>query len=167
MSKTIPRPGRSGSGQFFRALAGLPVRLRNNADFAQGQTSSVCAGLAALTQATDAVMVCLGDMVLLTSADYRELIARFALLTDHSILVPQYRGQRGNPVVIAQWRLPQIVLGQRNLGCRKLIAEHPEDVFVHESAHDRVVADLDTPEDYARLLRRLQAASGTALEPST
>ena len=34
-------------------------------------------------------------------------------------------------------------------------AEHPDDVFIHEAAHDRFTIDMDTPEDYARILERL------------
>ncbi|SPE27520.1 putative MobA-like protein [Burkholderiales bacterium] len=144
------------------ALAGLPVRLQANRAFEDGQMSSVAAGVAALTQATDAVMVCLGDMVLLTGDDYRELVRAFAALRDQSILVPQFQGQRGNPVVIAQWHLPQLLAGQRNLGCRKLVADYPQEVFAYEAAHDRFVSDMDTPQDYERILRRLESAGGSA-----
>jgi len=45
-----------------------------------------------------------------------------------------------------------------NPGCKKLIAEHPDEVFVHEARHDRFALDMDTPEDYARVLARLECA---------
>lgn len=142
-----------------QALAGLPVGLQANPAFAQGQMSSVAAGARALTRETDAVMVCLGDMVLLTGADYQELVHAFARLTDRSILVPRYQGQRGNPVLIGRRHLPELALGQRNLGCRKLISDHPEEVYAYDALHDRYVADMDTPEDYAAIMRRLAAAA--------
>jgi len=145
-----------------QALSGLPVRLLANRAFEDGQMSSVAAGAAALTRATDAVMVCLGDMVLLTGEDYRELVRAFAALSEKSILVPHFQGQRGNPVVIASWHLPKLLAGQRNLGCRKLVADHPDEVFAYEAAHDGFVSDLDTPQDYARILRRLEEAAPTA-----
>jgi molybdenum cofactor cytidylyltransferase len=53
--------------------------------------------------------------------------------------------------------------GTRNLGCRKLIAGHPEDVYPHDPGHDRCFDDLDTPADYARLLQRLGLPSPAAL----
>ena len=116
--------------------------------------TSVAAGIAALND-VDAVMVCLGDMILLTPADYREPVDAYALLTDQSIVVPKHRGQRGNPVLFAASWLPEVISGRRNINCRKLIADHPDDVFAYESDHDRFVTDMDTPEDYIRVLDRL------------
>jgi molybdenum cofactor cytidylyltransferase len=137
------------------ALSGLPIRVQANPRFEEGQMTSVAAGVGALQRDTDAVMVCLGDMVLLTAADYRELIDRYARLRDKSILVPRFQGQRGNPVIFAHRRVPDVVAGRRNPGCRDLIANHPEDVFGYQATHDRFVIDLDTPEDYVRILSRL------------
>jgi molybdenum cofactor cytidylyltransferase len=149
------------------ALAGLPIRVQANPSFEESQMTSVAAGAAALRQVTDAVMVCLGDMVLLTAADYRELAQCVARLTDKSILVPQYQGQRGNPVVFASARLPEVINRRRNLGCRNLIADHPDDVFAYQAAHDRFVTDLDTPEDYARILDRLGLAHSDLMDRAT
>jgi molybdenum cofactor cytidylyltransferase len=154
-----------GAEAVGQALAGLAIRLQANARYREGQMTSVAAGLGALTQTADAVLVCLGDMVLLTSADYRELVESHARHPDKSILVPQFNGQRGNPVVIAHSHLAQILSGQRNLGCRRLIADHPEQVHAHQAEHDRFVIDLDTPEDYVRVLRRLESAAPVAMEP--
>jgi molybdenum cofactor cytidylyltransferase len=50
------------------------------------------------------------------------------------------------------------------LGCRRLIADHPREVHVHESHHDRYVVDLDTPQDYANVLRQLRLSASPALE---
>jgi molybdenum cofactor cytidylyltransferase len=153
------------------ALAGLPVRLQANPRFEQGQAASVAAGVAALAHAVDAVMICLGDMALLEAVDYRELIDAFAGIGDKSILLPQFDGQRGNPVLFASWLAPQVIGGECNPGCRRLIAERPQDVFVYQAAHDRFVIDLDNPQDYQCLLGRLArlprmaAGSTVALTP--
>jgi len=143
-----------------QALTGLPIGLRANPRFEQGQAISVAAGVAALSQTVDALMVCLGDMVLLTAVDYRELVGAFAQIGDKSILVPYHEGHRGNPVVLAQWLLPGVIAGRCDPVCRKLIAEHPEHVFTYQAAHDRFVTDMDTPADYARILGRLGMAGG-------
>ena len=45
--------------------------------------------------------------------------------------------------------------GRRLIGCRKLAQQYPEETWYFEVAHDRYTTDLDTPEDYRRVLQRL------------
>ena len=142
----------------MEALDGLPVTFKTNPRYEEAQTTSVAAGVAALRAPCNVVMVCLADQVLLDAADYRELIDAFAAMRRGSILVPVFGGQRGNPVVFCASYAPEVIGGHVNPGCRKLIAEHPEEVFIHEAAHDRFTIDMDTPEDFARILARLGAA---------
>lgn len=137
------------------ALQELDVKVQFNPHHAEGQMTSVAAGVAALGRPCDAVMVCLGDMALLDSADYAELAQAFAARSSGAILVPRRNGIRGNPVVFASDFIPEVLAGNRNLGCRKLIADHPEEVFAYEPVHDRFFVDLDTPADYAQLRERL------------
>jgi molybdenum cofactor cytidylyltransferase len=146
------------------ALAGLPIRVHRNPRYAEGQATSVAAGVAALTQAVDAALVCLGDMVLLTAQDYREVVGAYGENLEKSILVPHFQGRRGNPVLIAEWRLPQVISGHSNPGCRKLIEENPDDVYCYPAAHDRFISDMDTPQDYEDVLRRLAPAESPAGE---
>jgi molybdenum cofactor cytidylyltransferase len=139
----------------FEALDGLDVRFQSNPRYRDGQMTSVAAGVAALHEPCDAVMVCLADQVLLDAADYRELVDAYASMTRGAILVPFFEGARGNPVVFASSYAHEVVNGHVNPGCRKLIAEHPDEVTVHEAMHDRFTVDMDTPEDYARICARL------------
>ncbi|MGF6599928.1 molybdenum cofactor cytidylyltransferase [Paraburkholderia sp. GAS448] len=139
----------------MEALDGLPVRFQSNPRYEEGQMTSVAAGVAALGGPCNVVMVCLADQVLLDAADYRELIDAFAAMSHGSILIPVFNGQRGNPVAFSASYAAEVISGHVNPGCRKLIAEHPEEVFVHEAAHDRFTIDMDTPEDYAHILARV------------
>ncbi|ABE35963.1 2-C-methyl-D-erythritol 4-phosphate cytidylyltransferase family protein [Paraburkholderia xenovorans LB400] len=142
----------------MEALDGLPVAFRSNPRYEEGQMTSVAAGVAALTAPCNMVMVCLADQVLLDAADYRELIDAFAAMPRGSILVPFFNGQRGNPVVFSASYAAEVVSGHVNPGCRKLIAEHADEVFIHEATHDRFTTDMDTPDDYARIQARLSDA---------
>ncbi|MCX5538030.1 nucleotidyltransferase family protein [Paraburkholderia sp. CNPSo 3076] len=141
----------------FEALDGLDVRFESNPRYREGQMTSVASGVAALQAACDAVMICLADQVLLETADYRELIEAYASMPYGSILVPMFDGARGNPVVFASSYCPEVVGGRVNPGCRKLIAEHSGEVFLHEAAHDRFCVDMDTPADYLSVLARVES----------
>jgi molybdenum cofactor cytidylyltransferase len=138
------------------ALADLPLSFQSNPRYAQGQMTSVIAGLAALRAPCSAVMICLADMVLLQPQDYRHVAQVFAGLPGNTILVPHHRGARGNPVTFAASRVPEVLAGTINPGCRRLIEEHPEDVLSFEFDHDRFVRDIDTPQDYARIRDEMQ-----------
>ncbi len=137
------------------ALADLPVSFRSNPRYAEGQMTSVTAGLSALQASCTAVMICLADMVLVQPEDYRTLANIFVDLPRDAILVPHHNGQRGNPVTFAASRVPEVLSGAVNPGCRKLIADHPQDVVCREFAHDRYTTDMDTLADYTRIRERV------------
>jgi CTP:molybdopterin cytidylyltransferase MocA len=63
--------------------------------------------------------------------------------------------QRGNPIIFAASYAPEVVAGERKLGCRKLANAYPNEVFRFEASHDRYTTDMDTPDDYARICGRL------------
>jgi molybdenum cofactor cytidylyltransferase len=144
------------------ALDGLPVTFQFNPRYQEGQMTSVAAGVGALSAPCNVVLVCLADQVLLTADDYRELVEAYGAMPHGSILVPFYRGRRGNPVAFSVNDAAEVASGHVNPGCRKLIEEHPEAVVVHEATHDRFAVDMDTPEDYASILARLTSTPQTA-----
>ena len=147
------------------ALRDLPMRIVYNPDYQHGQMTSVNVGLAALALPCDAVMVCLADQVLLSTADYAQLAQAYLNRPYGSILVPYFEGRRGNPIVFDRKHIAEILQGQRNLGCRKLVQDNPEAVYVYEAEHDGYVMDLDTPQDYELVLKRLVAA-GPQVSPA-
>ncbi|WP_031358598.1 nucleotidyltransferase family protein [Caballeronia sordidicola] len=148
----------------MEALDGLQVTFQGNPRYEQGQMTSVAAGVAALRAPCSIVLVCLADQVLLEAADYREVVNAFAAMPRGSILIPMFNGQRGNPVAFSSSYAAEVISGHVNPGCRKLIAEHPDEVFIHEAAHDRFVVDMDTPQDYARILARLGHTPATVAD---
>ena len=141
--------------EVITALADLPVTFCSNPRYMEGQMKSVTSGLTALRASCTAVMICLADMVLLRPEDYRALGSVFAELPRDAILVPQHGNDRGNPVTFAASRAPEVLSGAVNPGCRKLIADHPQDVVCRQFDHDRYTTDMDTLDDYARIWRRL------------
>lgn len=150
-----------------RLLAGLGAQLVYNERHRDGQMTSVDCGLRALAgNESEGVMICLADQPLLTPADITALMDAFRKRVHGSIVVPTYRGRRGNPIVLANLQRAAILAGGRNLGCRRLIERNPELVTTVEMNSDHVVFDLDTPQDYAELQRRLGDGVPPARRPT-
>ena len=136
------------------SVASFPVTLAHNAEFVLGQQSSVRVGLQALRGNFDAVLVVLADQPLLGAADLTELIAAFKKRPAGHVVVPVVNGQRGNPIVMDDVALADILASDTNLACRHLVERQPELVHVHASTNTRFVTDLDTLADLEALAQR-------------
>jgi len=133
------------------ALGKLPVERVRNPAFAEGLSSSLKAGLAALPADVDGVIVCLGDMPLVAGRDLDRLIAAFNPLEGRAIIVPTRRGKRGNPVLWAKRFIPEMAELAGDVGAKHLIGEHAELVCEVEMDSDGVLVDIDTPDALAAL----------------
>ena len=146
-----------------RAVVDLPITVQPNLRFEEGQMTSVAIGVGALARATDAIMVCLGDMALLGRQDYLDLVAAYESATESSIVIPYHGEERGNPILFAASYAPEVVAGDRKLGCRKLANAYPNEVRRYVAEHDRYTTDMDTPDDYARICRRYAEREGVTV----
>jgi len=135
-------------------IRGLAVALCHNIDYEQGQMSSVRAGSRVLTGAHAGMMVALCDMPFLTADDYRRLHQQFCAQNSSKILIPEFAGERGNPIIIPRILIADIANGALNAGCKKLVRDHPELVETTEVASVAYISDIDTPGDYQRTLDR-------------
>ena len=131
-------------------LEGLSVRSVINNDYASGQMTSVHCGLGSLRQACDGVIVALGDQPALTVADVNHLVGAFFARDGGEVVVPEFKGKRGNPIIISSQCKQEIVTGKYNFGCRRFIENNPELVRTVDMPGPSVVIDLDTPMDYRR-----------------
>ncbi len=144
------------------ALGKLPVERVLNADFADGLSTSVKCGIAALPPDIDGVIICLGDMPLITGRDIDKLIAAFNPLEGRAIVVPVRRGKRGNPILWASRFLPEMASLSGDVGARHLITEHAELVTEVEMDSDGVLVDIDTPDALAALRDKIRPGAASA-----
>ena len=144
------------------ALGRLPVERVRNPDFAEGLSTSLKRGLAALPGELDGVAVCLGDMPLISGRHLDRLIAAFNPLEGRAIVVPTRRGKRGNPVLWAKRFFPEMAQIAGDVGARHLIGEHAELVAEVEMDDDAILVDIDTPEALAALQARGKSAAAAA-----
>ena len=140
------------------AIGKLPVERIRNPEFAEGLSTSLKCGIAALPSDLDGALVCLGDMPLLTGRHLDRLIAAFNPLEGRAIVVPVRRGKRGNPVLWSKRFFPEMTELAGDVGAKHLIGEHAELVAEVEMDDDAVLVDIDTPEALDALRRKTKPA---------
>jgi molybdenum cofactor cytidylyltransferase len=128
------------------ALRGLPIRTVMNPRYAEGQSTSLRAGLDALAQGTEAAIVALGDQPLPHPRLLRQLVEAFRT-SGRPIVAPVYRDGRGNPVLFASSVFDELRRVEGDRGGRPVIARDPERV-AEVPVDAPMPADIDTPEDY-------------------
>jgi molybdenum cofactor cytidylyltransferase len=128
------------------ALAALPVRTVVNPRYAEGQSTSLRAGLDALPPGTEAAVVALGDQPLVDPGVIRRLVSAFRATT-RPIVVPVYRDGRGNPVLFAAALFGELRAVTGDQGGRGVIARDPARV-AEVPVDAPMPTDVDTPQDY-------------------
>jgi len=150
---------------------GFPITLVHNASHAEGQQVSVRAGLAALSGPFDAVFVMPSDLPLISADDLVELIGAFKKRPSGHVVVPVVDGARGNPILLDETALADIMASDTNLACRHLIDNNPDLVHRYVTGNTHFTTDLDTPDDLKVLTEqtgwRLELPAGKAGETTS
>lgn len=133
------------------ALTAKDVGFAHNPDFAEGLSTSLAAGLGALPQDLDAVMVVLGDMPRIRPAHIDRLIAGFNPVEGRAICVPTFKGKRGNPVLWGRQFFAEMAQVAGDVGAKHLIGEHADQVAEVAMDDDAIFVDIDTPQALAKL----------------
>ncbi len=137
-----------------RTLAGRPVRFVHAPDYAQGLSASLKAGIAAVPPECAGAIVCLGDMPLVTGRMIDRLLAAYDAEEGRTIVLPNFRGKQGNPMLWDRRYFPEILDISGDIGARFLLAKHMEAVVEVEMADEAVLRDIDTPEALAAMPKR-------------
>ena len=132
------------------------LRFDTNPDFADGLSTSVRTGVAALGKDIDAAIVQLGDMPGVNSALLDRLMAAFNPVEGRSICVPTVGGKRGNPVLWDRRFFAEMAKVSGDTGAKHLIGEHADLVCEVEMAGEAAITDIDTPEALAAWRARAQ-----------
>jgi molybdenum cofactor cytidylyltransferase len=131
-------------------LAGRPVRLVYNPDYAVGEMlSSVMAGLRAAEG--EAALLALGDHPSLDRAVVEQIVGAYRRGLG-SIVFPSYQMRRGHPFLVDRRHWAGILaLGQQD-NLREYFRVVPAEIHHVVVETPNVLQDMDTPAEYQRVL---------------
>jgi nicotine blue oxidoreductase len=132
--------------------ASLLVRVVDNPDYEKGQLSSLVKGLDAVDRpGVTAALVTLIDVPLVAPATVRTLVRTFQ--SGSSLIVrPASRGRHGHPVIFDRALFDEFRRADPAQGAKQVVRAHAGEILDVEMADEGAFADIDTPEEYARLI---------------
>ncbi|HNW42921.1 MAG TPA: nucleotidyltransferase family protein [Elusimicrobiales bacterium] len=147
--------GRSSS-EILAGWTSVGEKIALNPKPENGQLSSLRAGLAAVSQFSEAFMVCLADQPTVSAETYQKLIYFWQSNKD-SVIIPRTfrtedsRLKRGHPIIIPAAHKNLCFEGPLDKGLH-WVTHHPSVKIADlEVADPEIIRDFDTPEDYAQL----------------
>lgn len=126
------------------------VRIVVNADYASGMASSLRVGLAAANPKSDAALIVLADQPFVSPETMNEIVEQYCR-SDAEIVVPQYQGSRGNPVLLGRSVFAEAMALEGDVGCRAIFAQQTKGILRVDVDDPGILADIDSREDYERL----------------
>jgi len=115
------------------------------ADYVEGMSASLRAGIASLPADADAAFVFLGDMPRVPT----EVLHRMAqaVADGAAAAAPVFEGRRGNPVLLARSLFPQLLALTGDAGARGVLQALGDRLALVEAPDDGVLFDVDRISD--------------------
>jgi molybdenum cofactor cytidylyltransferase len=140
-----------------RAVSGLPVQLAVNVNPGAGMAGSLRAGVLLVPQEAEAILIALGDQPLIDPGLIDLMIAAWRG-NRGLIVVPEYDGVRGHPVLFDASLRADLMLVEGDRGARGIIDKHDLDVY-RLRVDGPPPVDVDTADDLTALERQLAAGA--------
>jgi len=122
------------------------IKIISNKNFKDGMASSIKEGLKQLSTKAEFFFICLGDMPNVNKQIYNNLIkAR----NNHQIIIPTYKGQRGNPVLFNKSMKEIIINIEGDKGAKKVINMYEKKIFTFETNDQSIIQDFNTQENFS------------------
>lgn len=122
------------------------VKVVENGGYELGMGSSLRAGLSALNSDKDAALIVLADQPFVRPQSINEIISQYRQ-SDAHIVVPTYRGFRGNPVLLDRSVFPEVMALTGDVGCRAIFGDHPDGIAKVAVDDIGILLDIDSKQD--------------------
>jgi molybdenum cofactor cytidylyltransferase len=132
------------------ALEGVKVVI--NQQYREGMGSSLRSGLAALAPDINAALIVLADQPFVRPPTLDRIIDRY-IESGVQIVIPTYRGFRGNPVLLDRSVFAEVMSLTGDVGCRAIFGSHTEGIVKVPVDDIGILLDIDSKDDFDRLQR--------------
>lgn len=146
------------ANELHPVLEGLGVQRISNDNYADGMFSSVKKGIASLTQEVDGFFLLPVDNPIIQKETLFKLYETFNL-GKLGIVYPAFQGERGHPPLISSQYKDKILSWNGDGGLKRLLEYYQEDSVDVETGDPGVLMDMDTPEDYRKMLEYVGCVS--------
>jgi CTP:molybdopterin cytidylyltransferase MocA len=123
--------------------------LTENIDFRRGQLASMQCGLRAVPGDAEGVLFTLVDHPAVTPATIDSLLDSTA---PAPLRIPRFDGRRGHPIWISRTLIPEFLALPAGSSARAVVTRHASAIAYIDVDDSGILADVDDPAAYARLL---------------
>jgi molybdenum cofactor cytidylyltransferase len=132
------------------AIAGRNCSTVVNEAYREGMGTSLRAGVSFLSPHIDAALIVLADQPFVRPETLKLLMAQYRK-SGAQIVIPVYRGFRGNPVLLDRCVFPEVMALEGDIGCRAVFGNHLQGIVKVPVDDAGILLDLDSREDLERL----------------
>ena len=140
----------SHAAEVESCLKDLPVNIVHNAEHGQGQSASIRAGVNALPQNAGAAIFLLADQPQIPVEVIRALTESHAQEMQAVVAPLVLEERRANPVLFDRSAFPDLLQLTGDIGGRAIFSKYKVEYIPWHD--DRLLLDVDKPEDYQRLV---------------
>lgn len=153
-SRLSPRILVLGAGEVdvLQSINTEGFEIVNNPRYAEGQATSLQAGLDGVPEDAAGAVILLGDQALVPPHLIDQLVDRFDP-APHIAVRPRYRDGPGNPVLLSREIFPALQKLEGDVGARDVLARNRDRIAEVDATDRPTPIDVDTEEDYLRFLQ--------------
>jgi molybdenum cofactor cytidylyltransferase len=137
------------------------ARVIRNPDYPLGQLSSLHAALRSIENSADVegALVCLVDHPGVSKEVVQAMLQSFRD-SPAAVVIPTWLGRRGHPVLFARSLFQELLAAPLSEGARAVVHHHGGEVRYLKVDEEGITWDIDRPEDYKALCKRVGLAHG-------
>ena len=124
------------------------IKFIFNKEYESGMAASIKTGLNNLSEKTEAFFICLGDMPMVNSDVYNQLINS---RNQKNIIVPTYNGQQGNPVLFDKSMKEKVMDITGDVGAKKILDLNKDKILNLEINNQSITKGFNTQGDFSSL----------------